>query len=897
MKAKISIRFYFLLLVLVFASAVTTVWYLHRPNFVKNNTPPIILISIDTCRADHLSCYGYSRPTTPNIDELAKTGTLFTNVITPIPITLPAHCSMLTGMIPPCHGVHFNMNQKLPSSKKTLAKILFDAGYKTAAVTGAFVLDSQFGLDQGFEIYNDTFLDPIEVSTGVERRAGEVSQFGCEYLEKFNGTPFFLFLHFYDPHHRYEPPEPYATTYAETPYAGEIAYTDQCIGEIVKKLKELGLYDSALIIITGDHGESLGEHGEDYHAYFIYQSNIKVPLVIKTPGQDNPQRIDTPVGLIDIVPTILGYLGIDIPDDVQGTDLSINYNKKIPSDKERYRYCESLTATQYDCSTLRGVVGSRWKYIQAPRPELYDLISDPAEMNNLAKIRPGKLNILEKHLKEILISSSLSEPSTQSRLPSDTENLERLRSLGYVGTGVDEDSMDFDSAKPDPKDFIDFYQIALGTQELITDKKFQQAKIICQKMVNDHPDFPIWHLYLGKIAFSEGNASEAVGHLIKCIELDSDDVVAQMYLGMAYIQLGEYEKAADNFNKILEQNPHDYKAQSNLASALFSQEKYDQAVIHFKKMLLINPKDPMTINNLGFASYKLGKIDEAVAFYYKALEIDPQLQEAHYNLAQTLIEQNKIMPAIEHYEKLLQINPDLFAVHNELAYLYYQQGKFDKSINHWKTALDINPDDPSVHANLARTLIQTGELEQALQHFEHVLRLDPKNQPKTYNDFGLLLAQHQQQELAITYFKQAIKIDPQIPQAHFNLGLVLADQGNFEQAIDQWEKTIELKSDWPEALNQLAWTRATHPDVKLRNPQEAVRLALRACELTRFESPQLLDTLAAAYAAEGKYDEAVETSKKAINLAQSTNQNQLAQQIKSRLEIYMRNQPYFDSSQ
>ena len=272
-----------LLLVVIIAAGL---WLLLRSISPGQGIRHIILISIDTCRADYLSCYGYKSKTTPNIDALAAEGVLFENAISPVPQTLPAHSSMFTGTIPPYHGVHDNEGYRLDESNVTLAEILTDAGFTTGAAISAFPLDSKFGIDQGFESYNDYFETTLEGHPLEQRRGGETTDVALDWLKKNKDKRFFFFLHYFDPHQAYDPPEPFASRFASDLYAGEIAYTDHCIGKVVDKLKELGIYDSTLIIITSDHGEMLGEHGEVTHTYFIYQSAIKVPLIFKLPANN-----------------------------------------------------------------------------------------------------------------------------------------------------------------------------------------------------------------------------------------------------------------------------------------------------------------------------------------------------------------------------------------------------------------------------------------------------------------------------------------------------------------------------------------------------------------------------------------------------------------------------------
>ncbi|MEI7837023.1 MAG: sulfatase, partial [Planctomycetota bacterium] len=274
-----------------------------RPLIKIEGIRNVVLISIDTCRADRLSCYGYKRQTTPNIDALASNGVLFTSASTPVPFTLPAHSSMMTGTYPPTHGVRLNNGDHLADSNITLAEIMRDAGYQTAAFIGAFPLDRIFGLNQGFDTYDCQFRAKRQMALYSERNAEELTGPAMDWLGKNGKKPFLLFLHYYDAHFPYEPPPPFNTTYAGDLYAGEIAYVDRCIGHVVDQLHAMGIYDNTLIIITGDHGESLGEHGEQTHGFFMYQGTLRVPLVIRAPVGSRNCQVNDNVSLVDIVPT------------------------------------------------------------------------------------------------------------------------------------------------------------------------------------------------------------------------------------------------------------------------------------------------------------------------------------------------------------------------------------------------------------------------------------------------------------------------------------------------------------------------------------------------------------------------------------------------------------------
>jgi len=365
----------------------------------------VVLISIDTLRADRLGCYGFPRPTTPNIDGLALESALFENVISPVPVTLPAHCSMLTGTPPPRHGVRSNFRHILKNSSVTLQEILREAGYETGAVVSSVSLASRTGVNQGFGAYREVLGLDAGGEQEIERSCEESNRLALEWLEGRGGERFFLFLHYYDPHREYEPPEPFATEFADDLYAGEVAYADHCVGEFLGHLKRLGLYDSSLIVLTSDHGEMLGEHGERDHTFFIYESALRVPLLFRLPGGGEARRVEALAGLVDLVPTICSLLGVEAPGGVQGEDLSALVRGGAGAEGERHLYSESLTPTEYGGNALLGVRTERWKYIQTTRPELYDLEADPGEERNLVLEEPVRAGRLQGRLRAILRES------------------------------------------------------------------------------------------------------------------------------------------------------------------------------------------------------------------------------------------------------------------------------------------------------------------------------------------------------------------------------------------------------------------------------------------------------------------------------------------------------------
>ena len=568
----------------------------------------ILLVSIDTLRADRLGSYGFPQPTTPHIDALAAEGTLFRRAISSAPITLPSHSTMLTGTTPLTHGVHDNDSSRLTQQNLTLAEILKGQGFATGAVVGSSVLKRAFGLAQGFDSYDD---GTPEVSREVlgypERSAEEVSNAGIAFLEARGEEPFFLFLHYYDPHYEYSPPEPFASRFPDDPYAGEIAYTDAMLGRVMKALERLALTDSTLVIVTSDHGESFGEHGEIGHVFFIYQSTAHIPLIVRGPGLPRGEEIDDVVGSVDLVPTILGLLGIPIPESVEGVDLSGRLRGEEASPTgERVVYCESLTPSKLGCNPLFGLVSERWKYIHTTRPELYDLAADPGEERNLVEQEPEVAAGLRAQLEELLGRGQQSESwelDPQTRL--------ELMLLGYWGAPVDS-ALGVDPQRPDPKDSIEVFnrigQILARTIQGNT----RRARTLALDLLERRPDLVDVHRMLGDIALDERDWPGLIAHYERYLELGAQP-------GTAGDESWQQARLADIHNK--------------LGAARMALGEYEAAIASLKEALRIDAQQTSPHYNLGKALLELGRKAEAEAALHEVLRLDPEHREARNVLA------------------------------------------------------------------------------------------------------------------------------------------------------------------------------------------------------------------------------------------------------------------------
>lgn len=801
-----------LLVVIILVVAAGLAWLLGRG---KQEIRHVLLISLDTTRADYLSCYGFEKPTTPHIDAIANEGILFEHAVTPVALTLPAHVSVFTSTYPPYHQVHDNLSLRITQTHITLAEALNYHGFATTAVIGSVVLDRKYWLDQGFETYHDQFerAGGEDANVPIERIGGETSRHVREYLGQYGDKPFFMFAHFYDPHTPYEPPEPFASQHADDPYAGEIAYVDQCVGEIIKELKDLDLYDSTLIVVMGDHGEGLGEHGEAEHGYYVYQNTIHVPLIIRAPGERGGQRISNLVSLVDIMPTILSYLDIPIPHPVQGRDLSGLPAADSDSEQDHYIYTESMLATRFGGNPLLGLVGNRWKYIETNRPELYDLKKDPGESNNLIQADAQ----MAQHMRETLAALAarlLGVGSPDQELALDAENIRRLESLGYVAGEDLEVSFAIDHNKTDPKDLIAYNEAYKKVVFLLYYNEYEEADRICRTMLQDFPNLINTHHLLGRSSFAQKNWQQCIDHF------------------RTYIELATSQEGRDRGSRVLDPNKPLLSAYEMTGDSYFALARYAEAAQYYRSMLAINAKAPDVHNRLAAALFKLEEFEEAVQHWRKSLTLKPDDPETH-----------------------LKIGAGLFKL-----------GKSDETERHWREALRLKPDSK--------------EIQYKLDHLERLKKTVAEKRAREDAAVAKLLAE--------------LERDPNNAENHDAMAGTCYSLKKMSLAVKHWNEYLRLKPDDYMVMNNLAWLLAIAADDEIRQPQEALRLATRAAELTNSQQPGILDTLAAARAAAGDFDQAVAIAEKAIELAQAGGNFEQAARIRGRLQLYQEQKPYID---
>lgn len=628
--------------------------------------PNVLLISVDTLRADHLGCYGYSSARTPVIDQIAREGVRFERAFSTVPLTLPAHASILTGTYPGYHGIKDNAGFILSAEQTTIAEVFQEEGYRTGAVVGAYVLDSKFGLDQGFDHYYDNFdLSRHEnISPGyIQRTGNEVVEEAIRWLEDGQEQPFFLWVHLYDPHDPYTPPEPYASRHPGRPYDGEIEFTDTSVGVLVGELKKKGVYENTLTVLVGDHGESLGEHGEEKHGFFVYNATLHVPLIFRLPqGREAGRIVGEDVSLVDLFPTILQWLGLSRGRNLpyQGSGLSAlllgrgQLNRPGLLAESYYPY------QQFGWSPLRTVIGGRYKFILAPTPELYDLAKDFSEQDNLALKEQALVGSYRRQLEDLEDRFHRITSSDEAETVIDSETAEKLRSLGYIALAAPSfDSIDV-SALRDPKDEITLYNQVLKLFVLSSEERYEEVIPEYRKILLSQPGLKIVRYKLGQALFHSGAFEDALEEFKKVIDSRAGESLAVFDLAQTYLRLGRVDEAILGFQRTIQMDPGHYRARTNLGVLYKNQGRIEDAIDELEQAVAIAPTSVFALSNLG-VSYSMSKQHQkAVNTLEKAFELDPQNAAVCANLGAAFQRMGDQESAQRYLELARRLDPDLF---------------------------------------------------------------------------------------------------------------------------------------------------------------------------------------------------------------------------------------------
>jgi arylsulfatase A-like enzyme/tetratricopeptide (TPR) repeat protein len=643
--------------------------------------PPVLLITIDTLRQDTTGTYG-GPAATPALSALAARGVRFDNAVAHAVMTLPSHTSILTGLDPSRHGVHDNIGFRASDVLDTWAERLKAAGYSTGAFVGAFPLDSRFGLAQGFDTYDDFYggFGANEYRL-AERPAVDVVARAREWIQTAGDT-WFAWVHVYDPHAPYAPPSPFAEQYPRDPYAGEVAYTDAALKPLLADAERMG----ALVIVTSDHGEARGDHGELTHGILAYNSTIRVPLIVAGPEVAAGAVAARRVGHADLLPTVLDQLGLD-----QGSAQGTSFADVLRSGRdaglgEELVYFEALNANlTRNWAPLRGVFRGPWKFIDLPLPELYDVLQDPHEAEELSRSRGSMMVELSRALAGHLEGASAAD----APLAEDPETMRQLRSLGYLG-GRGGGSREY-GPEDDPKNLVHL------------DAQVQQAIL----------------------ELEAGNLEGAVARLDGVLAERADFVPAIGLAASAEFSLNRREAALTRLRNAAQQPWATGELRQDLGFYLHAAGRLDEAREVLQRVVSDEPGNVDALNVLSLVERDAGRAAAAMQLVDRALAIDPTYAELHVNRGELLLRAGRVDEATRTLETALTYDPGMSSAHNMLGAIAFDENRLDAAFAHWRTAIENNPGDYDAMRNLGIKLVQANRFAEAVEVLEQLFAAVP----------------------------------------------------------------------------------------------------------------------------------------------------------------------------
>jgi arylsulfatase A-like enzyme/Flp pilus assembly protein TadD len=681
----------------------------------------LLLVTFDTTRADRIGCYGNRDVETPAFDRLAREGVLFSDVTTPSPTTLPSHCSIMTGLYPYRHGARANNTFHLAESNRTLAEVLAGEGFATGAFVSAFVLDNQFGLDQGFREYDDRIEQKHETLLDcAERRGDETNRLAERWLRDHASGRFFLWVHYFDPHSPYEAPEPFKDRYPLT-YDCEVAFADSQLGTLLGVLDELGLADRTLVVAAGDHGEGLGQHNEPAHSTLIYQSTMHVPLVMRCGKRlGGGVQVNRTASLVDVMPTVLGLLGIAGPEGMDGHDLA------KPPTEPRTIFLETLQGqADYGWAALLGARQGPLKYIYGPDAELYDLAADPFERRNLSSARAESATALRQQLAGFFGGDLEKAASAAPTHQLTSADVARLRSLGYLSGGGEAPAA---GPRPHPRDMIPLQNEVNAALSLEREQGLGAVIARLQEIADRHPDL----------------------------------VSAHIYLAAALQQKGELARAEASYARLLELRPGDVSTLMLLAHLKVAQRKPDDAAVLLEQVIDLAPGHFEALDQLGRMRLAQGRFDEAVDLLTRALDVRPREESLPDAIASAMLSMDRADDAVSLFTRMLVDDPGLSMVRNTLAGILRDAGRTDEAVALLTQGVELAPQDYLLANNLAFIIATTpGDAYrpmQAVLMMERVCRETGYQDPRYLHTLSLVYATRLRLDEAIAMAEKARSI-------------------------------------------------------------------------------------------------------------------------------------------
>jgi arylsulfatase A-like enzyme/Tfp pilus assembly protein PilF len=670
------------------AVASSYLWWPRRPN--------VILVTFDTTRADHIGVYGYRQGLTESLDDFARGGVIFEQAYAPAPLTLVSHTTMLTGLYPPEHGLRLNGAGRLADEIPLLPELLRKQGYQTGAFVAAFVLDSKFGLERGFDVYDDDLSGTKSAGHSTDRRreGQSVVDAALAWMRKQTSKPFFCWIHLYDAHDPYDPrPGLFGEKFSQQPYDAGIAVEVQQLDRVVRFLREQKIDDRTLVIVAGDHGEGLGEHDEDEHSMFVYNSTLHVPLLIAggrgfcQPGL----RIAEPVSLVDLMPTVLDVLNVPHPQHVSGRSLrAVLTGGAIPS-VPCYAETEAPFRGNHWCP-LHTVISDRWKYIHTTRPELFDLEHDPREETNLAEADAERMQEMRSILETM---QEKFVPAKAGNLNLSSSDLQKLAALGYLAGNKNGDTAPAEGeVLPDMKDMLPFCNKIYKAQALLRQGQFDEAGDLAREIIAATDKLPMAYVILGDVLRERDRLDEAEAAYRHLLDGQPDNAIAHAHLAVVYVKRGQFQQAADEFRRAIKSDPDGSQFHLDLAQTLTQLDKYDEAIFEYREALRADPGFVMAHFQLGLLWARGGRSKDAVRSFQQALKYDPGFVLARVNLVHLYLQSGQLQEASVEAKKAVELAPASFEAHLNLGIVLSMQHQIAEGIAQFEAAHELRPEDP-----------------------------------------------------------------------------------------------------------------------------------------------------------------------------------------------------------
>jgi arylsulfatase A-like enzyme/predicted Zn-dependent protease len=714
----------------------------------------VVLITMDTTRADKLGAFGGDRGTTPVLDGLARRGVVFEKAYSHVPLTLPSHASLMTGLTPARTGIHDNMTFVLDAARPVLAEIFAARGYRTGAFLSTLILERRYGLGRGFQEYDDKMDGEDGDGTRPERRGDETVDRALAWLEADRTKPVFLWVHLYDPHVPYSPPEPFASRFKGRRYDAEIAFMDSQIGRLLAAIAGRGR--PALVAAVADHGESLGEHAEPTHGYFIYEATQRVPLIFSLPGYlPSNLTVEPVVRVVDVMPTVLELAGLPAPGDLDGRSL-VPLMTGMTTVSPGPAYLEAYSSRfWWGARELLGVRTGPWLFVQAPHPELYDLATDPAESVNLASARPGELDKLASLLKTLSPKGDVFAQRTSV----DEETERRLQALGYVA-GVTQGTVGSEDDLPDPKEYAPLLGKVARAYALAAEREYAKALEAFQEILKAAPRVP----------------------------------AARREAGKMLLALQRYDEAYETFRQLRDECPSELAYHIDVARARFKQGKKREALELIQASLLAFPVSVELLENAGIVLESLGRDREAEDALRRAVQSGPEERKPRLLLAKMCDTQGRVEEAAAQFEELVERSPHARESREAakrlaaMAVEFARAGKLESAARAYGAALKTGAGmEESVFLNAALVHYQLGRGGEA----EDILRQGVKSFPASVDmryRLGRLLSDAGPPGEAEAEYRQALALAPTRSDVRFHLARLLETSGRTAEATETYRQ-------------------------------------------------------------------------------------------------------------